>query len=156
MLIALLVVVVIAAAMLMRRSSETGQAEPSAPPSTVTTDTGTSADTVMPSTTTPDVQAPAATEVRTVKEFTVAGANFSFAPSTITVRKGDRVKITLNNTEGFHDLKIDDLNVATKRIQSGEKDTIEFTADKAGSFEYYCSVGHHRDMGMKGTLVVEE
>ena len=33
--------------------------------------------------------------------------------------------------------------------------TAEFTADKVGSFEYYCSVGSHRSMGMKGVLKVE-
>lgn len=90
-----------------------------------------------------------------VKNFTVKGANFSFAPSIITVKKGDKVRITLDNTGGFHDLKIDEFSVATKRIQGGQQDAVEFTADKAGSFEYYCSVGEHRQMGMKGTLIVE-
>jgi plastocyanin len=28
-------------------------------------------------------------------------------------------------------------------------------ADKKGTFEYYCSVGQHRALGMKGKLVVE-
>jgi plastocyanin len=32
---------------------------------------------------------------------------------------------------------------------------IEFVANKKGKFEYYCSVGEHRAMGMKGNLVVE-
>lgn len=45
--------------------------------------------------------------------------------------------------------------VKTKVINGGETDTVEFTPDKAGSFEYYCSVGKHRAMGMKGTVTVE-
>ena len=90
-----------------------------------------------------------------VKNFTVKGTSFSFAPSIITVKKGDKIRITLDNTGGFHDLKIDEFNVATKKIQTGQQDAIEFTADKTGSFEYYCSVGEHRQMGMKGTLIVE-
>lgn len=93
-------------------------------------------------------------ETSTVKEFIVTGQNFSFIPSLITVKRGDRVKITFNNTNGFHDFKIDEFGVATKQAQSPATEVLEFTADKAGSFEYYCSVGSHRMMGMKGTLVV--
>ena len=89
------------------------------------------------------------------KEFIVTGQNFSFAPSTITVKQGDRVRIMFKNAGGTHDLRLDEFNVATKRIQGGEQDSVEFVADKAGSFEYYCSVGSHRAMGMKGTLIVE-
>lgn len=90
-----------------------------------------------------------------VKEFTVTGNNFAFAPSTITVNKGDKVKITFVNSEGFHDWKIDEFGAATKQTKAPTTEVIEFTADKTGSFEYYCSVGSHRAMGMKGTLTVK-
>ncbi len=89
------------------------------------------------------------------KSFTVTGSNFSFDPKTITVKKGDTVKITFKNADGMHDFKIDEFNVATKQIQGGEEETVTFTADKVGAFEYYCSVGKHRQMGMKGTLTVK-
>ncbi len=97
-----------------------------------------------------------ATDVQTgtVKEFTVTGTNFAFAPSAITVNKGDTVKITFKNASGFHDFKIDAFNVATKQIPGGQEQTVQFVATKTGSFEYYCSVGKHRAMGMKGTLTV--
>lgn len=91
-----------------------------------------------------------------VKEFTVSGDNFSFKPSTITVKKGDKVKITFINSEGFHDWVVDEFGAATKQTQAPTTEVIEFIADKTGSFEYYCSVGSHRDMGMVGTLVVKE
>ena len=91
----------------------------------------------------------------TVKEFTVDGKNFSLTPATITVNKGDRVRITFKNSGGTHDFVIDEFNVATERIASGQSETVEFLADKTGSFEYYCSVGSHRAMGMKGTLTVQ-
>lgn len=97
----------------------------------------------------PTVEQPA------VKEFRVVGKNFAFVPSTITVKKGDKVKIIFENSEGFHDFKIDEYGVATKKTKSPTTEVLEFTADKAGSFEYYCSVGEHRSMGMKGTLKVE-
>lgn len=86
----------------------------------------------------------------------VEGENFSFSPSEIKVKKGDTVTINFKSVGGFHDLKIDELNVATKQLQDGENDSVTFVADKAGTFEFYCSVGQHRQMGMVGTLVVEE
>ena len=90
-----------------------------------------------------------------VKEFTVTGSNFSFDPSEIKVKKGDTVKITFKNSGGMHDWVLEEFNVRTKRIQGGEQEVVEFVADKTGTFEYYCSVGSHRAMGMKGNLIVE-
>jgi nitrite reductase (NO-forming) len=71
------------------------------------------------------------------------------------VKKGDTVKITFTNNNGTHDLLIDEFKVNTGRIPAGESKTVEFVADKTGTFEYYCSVGQHRKMGMKGNLIVE-
>lgn len=91
----------------------------------------------------------------TTKAFIVSGKNYSFTPSQIRVKKGDTVQITFKNSDGMHDLKIDAFNVATKKIASGQEETVTFVADKTGSFEYYCSVGTHKQMGMVGTLIVE-
>ncbi len=96
---------------------------------------------------------PAPTE--NIKEFTVIGSNFAFTPKTLEVKQGDTVKITFQNSIGFHDFKLDEFKVATKQIKVGESETIEFVADKTGTFEYYCSVGTHRTLGMKGTLTVK-
>lgn len=90
-----------------------------------------------------------------VKKFTVVGTPFKFEPAEIRVKQGDRVRITFKNEEGFHNLTIKDFNVATKSIQKGEQDLVEFTADKTGTFEYFCSVDAHKDKGMVGNLVVE-
>jgi len=90
-----------------------------------------------------------------VKEFTVTAKNFSFTPSTIAVKQGDKIKITFNVTEGMHDFKIDEFGAATKQSKAPATETIEFVANKIGTFEYYCSVGQHRAMGMVGKLIVE-
>jgi nitrosocyanin len=91
----------------------------------------------------------------TTKEFTVTGENFSFTPNKLTVNKGDTVSITFKNNEGFHDFVLDEFNIRTKQIKAGEQQTVQFIADKTGIFEFYCSVGTHRQMGMKGTLEVK-
>ena len=95
-------------------------------------------------------------EETNVKEFTVNGGNFTFDPAEITVKKGDTVRIVFNNKEGFHDWVLDEFNAKTKQLDAGGSETIEFVADQAGTFEYYCSVGQHRQMGMVGNLIVEE
>lgn len=96
-----------------------------------------------------------AVESFATQEFTITAGNFKFTPSNIRVKKGTAINITLNNTEGFHDLKIDEFEVATNKLSAGESDVITFVANKTGSFEYYCSIGNHRQLGMKGMIVVE-
>ena len=88
-------------------------------------------------------------------EFTVTASNFKYDLKTIKVKKGDTVKIIFKNSEGFHDFKIDEFDVATNQIGAEEEEEVEFVADKVGTFEYYCSVGTHRKMGMVGKLIVE-
>src|SRR5258708_5195956 len=90
-----------------------------------------------------------------VKSFTISGQNFSFTPSEIRVNKGDTVKITFKNEEGQHDWVIDEFQARTNVISGGQQQTIQFVADKSGTFEYYCSVGTHRLLGMHGNLIVQ-
>lgn len=103
-----------------------------------------------------------AIEETKIREISIKGTNMSFDPKTITVKKGSTVRLTLTNADASdeweitHDFVIDELGVASTEIGEGESTTIEFTADKVGEFEYYCSIGKHREMGMVGTLVVTE
>ena len=90
-----------------------------------------------------------------VKEFAVTGSNYKFSPATITVKKGETVRITFKSTGGIHNLLIDELGVATSQLGDEEEEEVEFLADKSGTFTYYCSVGNHRQMGMVGKLVVQ-
>ena len=59
------------------------------------------------------------------------------------------------NEKGTHNWTLDEFDAKTDTIQGGETDSVEFTADKAGTFEYYCGVGNHRAQGMVGKLMVE-
>jgi len=108
---------------------------------------------------TPTTQAPPATSpVSTgeVKSFTVTGTEFAFSPKTLTVNKGDTVKIVFTNDGKYpHNFMITELNVKGKTISPGESDTVTFTADKAGTFTYFCSIPTHKDKGMTGTITVQ-
>ncbi len=90
-----------------------------------------------------------------VKEFTMTARQWDFTPSTITVNKGDTVKITITSTDVTHGFAISEYGINT-RVSPGTTEVVEFTADKEGTFIFRCSVpcgsGHS---GMEGTLVVK-
>jgi len=86
----------------------------------------------------------------------VSGANFSFNPSNIAVKKGQKVKVVFTANDMQHDFVIDELNVKSDIVTAGNTTEVEFTPTEAGEFEYYCSVGNHRAQGMVGTLTVTE
>lgn len=89
------------------------------------------------------------------KVFKITGENFRFSQTEIRVKKGGRVKIDFESMNGFHDWVVDEFSAKTNQVNTGGKASVEFVADKTGEFEYYCSVGQHRQMGMKGKLIVE-
>ena len=123
-------------------------------PGIETNDEVTSVPTSSPILTQTPTSTPRAT-VSNVREFIVLGNSFKFNPAEIRVRKGDTVRIVFKNEGGMHNWVLDEFNAGTKTLQSGQTDTIEFVANKTGTFEYYCSVGNHRQMGMVGKLIVE-
>lgn len=90
-----------------------------------------------------------------VKTITMEAGSFYYNPSEIRVKKGEKVKIQLTAKDMMHDFNIDELNVKSAKVSEGQTTTIEFTADKVGEFEYYCSVGQHKSMGQVGKLIVE-
>lgn len=104
----------------------------------------------------PESESATTPSAMTENEITVEGGEFKFTPSEITVKKGEKVKLTFKNAGAFqHDFTIADLNVATKRIQPGEEDSVEFSPEETGEFKIICSVGNHEEQGMVGTLLVE-
>jgi len=71
----------------------------------------------------------------------------------ITVNQGERVRIKITVTKGSHDFKIDEYGVYAD-TQLNQEAVVEFTADKAGEFIYYCTKPGHRANGQWGTLKV--
>ena len=90
-----------------------------------------------------------------LKTFDVSGINYAFSVTEIRVNLGERVKINFSSAGGFHDWVLDGYGVGTPRVSAGATTSVEFLADTPGAFEYFCSVGSHRILGMVGTLIVE-
>jgi plastocyanin len=89
-----------------------------------------------------------------VKTFNLESSSFKFVPNSIEVKKGDKVKININNTGGFHDFTLSAFNIK-QTTPAGQVTSVEFTADKEGTFEFICGVGNHAQQGQKGTLIVK-
>lgn len=101
------------------------------------------------------VESESKVETGEVKEFSVEAFNWGFKPESIEVNQGDRVKITAKSTDVDHGFAIKEFGVNLK-LKPGEEKSVEFVADKKGTFTMYCSVycgeGHRE---MKGVLVVK-
>lgn len=121
-------------------------------PSQMSTSTQT---TVQPEVTESKTATGSTTVMDTVVELVVTSEGLKFTPNELKVKEGDRVKITYKNTKGSHDFVLDEFGVKTSLVGAGKEETVEFVANKKGSFEFYCSVPGHRAAGMKGMLIVE-
>lgn len=104
---------------------------------------------------TDDTTATVEEPVAAVQEFTMTASQYDFSPSTITVNEGDTVRITMTSSDVDHGISIPEFGV-NMVVDTGATDTVEFVADKAGTYKFTCSVfcgsGHG---SMEGTLIVE-
>ncbi len=98
----------------------------------------------------------AITTTTTVKEFDLVAKQFNFEPNTITVNQGDTVVLNITGADVPHGFSLPDFNI-NETITPNQTKTIEFVANKAGTFTFSCSVvcgtGHD---SMKGELVVTD
>lgn len=74
--------------------------------------------------------------------------NMAFSPSTLTVKVGDKVTWTNQDSAG-HSATADDGSFDTGVLAQGQSGSATFA--KAGTYTYHCSV----HPGMKATIVVE-
>lgn len=90
-----------------------------------------------------------------VNEIAVRAFQWGFEPSTITVKKGDAVRLMITSSDVKHGFAIPEYGLDVQ-LSPGDTVPVEFVADKAGTFTAYCSVpcgaGH---TGMRAKLVVE-
>lgn len=85
----------------------------------------------------------------------VTAKKYEFSPAVINVKKGDHVKLVVTATDRDHGIKIDAFHI-DKKLPKGEAVTVEFTADRPGTFPFQCSkfcgTGHGK---MKGAIIVQ-
>ena len=89
-----------------------------------------------------------------VVELTVHGENFKFDRETITVNKGDTVKITFISDDSAHNICVEGYG-CSETVSGGGSDLLEFVAGESGTLKFYCSVDGHRVFGMEGDFVIQ-
>ena len=108
---------------------------------TTDTSTSTSQDTTQPA--------------QETKEFDVIAKQWEFSPNPIVVNEGDNVVLNIQSIDVTHGFVLSAFSV-NERLSPGQTTKVEFTADKKGSFSFFCNVascgvGHS---GMNGILIV--
>ena len=78
-------------------------------------------------------------------------------PRIITVPYGEEVRIMIRNADTVsHGFALPDFEIAVEEIKAGHVETVEFTADKRGTFPFMCTVWcSARHVEMTGALIVE-
>ena len=84
------------------------------------------------------------------REINVKAFQFGYEPSIIKATRGEKIKININNADVLHGIRIPDLGISGNEV-------LEFTADQAGEFTWYCANACGQGHGtMQGKLIVRE
>jgi cytochrome c oxidase subunit II len=90
-----------------------------------------------------------------VREIAMTAKKYEFSPSEIKVHTGEKIKLVITALDHKHGFKLEAFDIE-RELPKGEAVTIEFTADRAGTFPFkcskFCGFGHGK---MKGELIVE-
>jgi cytochrome c oxidase subunit 2 len=107
-----------------------------------------------------------------VQVITVTAKKYEFDPSLIRVKQGTKVRLSITATDHDHGFKISPFPDGAEKsgdpglvfsspqdctkIEKGKTVTVEFVAQKAGTYSFRCCVvcGFHHH-SMKGELIVE-
>ena len=92
-------------------------------------------------------------------EFTLVGQGAQWSMTEIRVHEGDLVRLRITSGDVIHGFEIDGLGIEVDEVYPGKFVTVEFTADKLGTFEFVCTVRCYEDKAehkaMTGSLIVE-
>jgi protein-disulfide isomerase len=94
-----------------------------------------------------------------VKEIQMAVKKWRFDPKHIEVNEGDQIKLTISSEELDINFILSAFRISEK-ITAGEPVTVEFTADKTGTFNFFCGdycigkYGQIQGVALGGEIVV--
>jgi len=95
-------------------------------------------------------------DVMATRVIEITAEDWAFAPATITVKKGEKVQLSITGVTGDHGYAVPDLGINVGVI-AGETVVVDLPTDKAGEFAVRCSVpcgSGHKDM--TGMIIIEE
>jgi uncharacterized cupredoxin-like copper-binding protein len=87
----------------------------------------------------------------------LTATDFKFDPSDPTVKSGEVTFNLKNEGQTTHSLEIEDVNGQDQEIEgdvsAGQSGQLSVNLPP-GKYEFYCPVGNHKEMGMKGEVTV--
>src|SRR3989338_135036 len=90
--------------------------------------------------------------IRVIK---LKASKYKFEPDPMVVKKGEKIRLVAASSDVPHGISIADFKV-NLTIPAGKSNSVEFIADKEGSFPVHCSVFCGPDHNkMRGTLIVK-
>ncbi len=88
------------------------------------------------------------------RDVTLTGHDYRFSPDRIEVAQDDLVKLTIRSDDFAYSVTIDAYRIS-RRVPAGGETTLEFRADRPGTFPFYSNLTtDSRHSAMRGQLVV--
>ncbi len=88
--------------------------------------------------------------------FSISESDFTLTPSTLTIDAPGTYTLEATNDGGVdHSLEIEGDGVEEETETIGPGESASVTVDlESGTYEMYCPIGNHRDLGMAGEITV--
>jgi uncharacterized cupredoxin-like copper-binding protein len=88
--------------------------------------------------------------------FSISESDFTLTPSTVTIDAPGTYTFEAMNDGGVdHSLEIEGMGIEEETETIGPGESASMTVDlEAGTYEMYCPIGNHRDLGMSGEITV--
>ncbi|MBI5875326.1 MAG: cupredoxin domain-containing protein [Deltaproteobacteria bacterium] len=89
--------------------------------------------------------------------FEVKAYKDRWEPSSITIKKGQKVSIKFTSLDVDHSVELDEFGLKEVKIPEKDSVTLEFTADKTGTFSFPCVkyCGWRHLVGMRPRLEIK-
>lgn len=87
----------------------------------------------------------------------ISGTDFAFDPTNPTVKAGTVTFNLTNDGQTTHNIEVEGPNGEAELEQDlapGESGQLTVDLSEPGTYEMYCPVGNHKDMGMEGEITV--
>lgn len=87
-------------------------------------------------------------------ELTLVAKGFRYSPDRLEVAQDDLVKLTIRSEDIAYSFAIDEYRIV-RRVPPGGTTTLEFRADRAGTFRFYSNLTNDSSHAeMQGQLIV--
>jgi uncharacterized cupredoxin-like copper-binding protein len=88
----------------------------------------------------------------------LSATDFKFSPADPSTKAGQVTFNVSNDGQTVHNLEVEGPNgeqELSSDLSAGQSGTLTVDMSKPGTYEFYCPVGDHRQLGMEGEITVK-